>query len=180
MGPVEVIYGIVAVFIAIIAFARGYSKELGSTMIILATIFVLSFVEGRVISLFNGAGASLFGGDVQATNLALSLLFQLLFISAVFAGYAGITLEFPGRPAPPPQGQLLTMAVGLLNGYLVAGTLWYYQDRFLYPVQALGLIQLPLTARGQALVEFLPQNLFESPVYWMIPVAVLLILRVRG
>jgi len=180
MGPVEVIYGIVALFIAIVAFARGYSKELGSTVIILATIFVLSFLEGRVVNLFDRAGTSFFGSDAQATNLALSLLFQLLFILPVFAGYAGITLEFPGRPAAPPLGTLLTVAVGLLNGYLVAGTLWYYQDRFLYPVQALGLIQLPLTARGQALVQFLPQNLFESPVYWMIPVAVLLILRVRG
>ncbi|MCA9797889.1 MAG: hypothetical protein KC910_39050, partial [Candidatus Eremiobacteraeota bacterium] len=81
---------------------------------------------------------------------------------------------------PPPQGPLISLAVGLLNGYLVAGTLWYYQQLFGYPLQSLGLIQLPLTARGQAWVELLPQNLFESPVYWMIPVAVLLIWRVRG
>jgi len=63
---------------------------------------------------------------------------------------------------------------------LIAGTLWYYQDRFGYPSQLFSVIQLPLTATGQALVAVVPQRLFESPVYWMIPVAVLIILRVKG
>jgi hypothetical protein len=180
MGPVEVIFGIVAIFITLIGFARGYPKELGTTIIVLASIFVLSFVEERVLNLSGTIQEALLGGDAAATNLLLSLLFELIFIAVVFASYAGITLDFPGRPAPAPQGSLISLAVGLLNGYLVAGTLWYYQALFQYPLQAFGLVQLPLTARGTALVALLPQNLFESPVYWMIPVAVLLIWRVKG
>lgn len=180
MGPVEVIFGIIVIFITLVALARGYPKELGNTVIILATIFVLSFVEARLVSLLTPVGQELLGGDAAAANLLLSTLFEFLFISAVFASYAGITFDFPGRPQPPPVGPALTLAIGLLNGYLIAGTLWYYQDRFQYPTQLLGLIQLPLTATGQALVAVLPQNLFESPVYWMIPVAALIILRVRG
>jgi len=180
MGPVEVIFGIVAIFITLIGFARGYPKELGTTIIILASIFVLSFVEERVLNLSDTVQSTLFSGDVGATNLLLSLIFEILFIVVVFASYAGITLDFPGRPARPPQGTIISLSVGLLNGYLIAGTLWYYQHLFQYPLQSLGLIQLPLTPRGQDWVEILPQNLFESPVYWMIPVAVLLIWRVRG
>lgn len=180
MGPVEAIFGVVAIFITLIGFARGYPKELGTTIIILAAIFVLSFIEERVLNLSGTIQNSLLDGDVDATNLLLSMLFEVLFIVAVFASYAGITLDFPGRPARPPQGTLISLAVGALNGYLIAGTLWYYQDLFNYPLQSLGLVQLPLTARGQAWVALLPQNLFESPVYWMIPVAVLLIWRVRG
>lgn len=180
MGPVEVIFGIIAIFITLIGFARGYSKELGTTIIILAAIFVLSFIEERVLNLSDTIQNSLFNGDANATSLLLSMIFEALFVVAVFASYAGITLDFPGRPARPPQGTLISLSVGLLNGYLIAGTLWYYQHLFNYPVQSLGLIQLPLTQRGQAWVDLLPQNLFESPVYWMIPVAVLLIWRVRG
>jgi len=180
MGPLEVIFGIIVIFIALVALARGYPKELGNTVIILAAIFVLSFFEARIIGLFTRVGPALFGSDAQATDLFLSVLFQILFISTVFASYAGITFDFPGRPLPPPTGPLITLAIGLLNGYLIAGTLWYYQDRFQYPAQLLGIIQLPLTTTGQALVAVLPQKLFESPVYWMIPVAALIILRVRG
>lgn len=180
MGPLEVIFGVIVIFITLVALARGYPKELGNTVIILATIFVLSFVETRVIDLIDDAALTLFANDVQATNLFLSAVFQVFFVIAVFASYAGITFDFPGRPLPPPTGTLITLTIGLLNGYLIAGTLWYYQDRFQYPTQLLGIIQLPLTATGQAIIPLLPQNLFESPVYWMIPVAVLIILRVRG
>lgn len=180
MGPVEVIFGVVAIFITLIGFARGYPKELGTTVIILASIFVLSFVQDRVLNLSDTVSDTLLGGDAAATDLLFSLFFEGLFIAIVFASYAGITLDFPGRAAPPPQGTLFSLAVGLLNGYLIAGTLWYYQHIFNYPLQRFDVVQLPLTERGQALVNVLPQNLFESPVYWMIPVAVLLIWRVRG
>lgn len=180
MGSLELIFAIIVIFILLVALARGYPRELGNTVIILATIFVLSFFEDRLIGLLNRVGPSLVGGDAQAVNFLLSAIFTVVFISAVFASYAGITLDFPGRPMSAPLGPLLTLAVGLLNGYLIAGTIWYYQDRFQYPTQLLGTIQLPLTATGQTLVQVLPQRLFESPVYWMIPVAVLIIWRVRG
>lgn len=180
MGPIEVIFGVIAVFITLIGFARTYPKELGNTVIILASIFVLSFLQERVLNLSDTVGNTLLGGDQQATNLFMSLLFEALFIIAIFASYAGITFDFQGRPAPAPQGTLLSLAVGALNGYLIAGTLWYYQHLFNYPLQTLGVFELPLTALGAELVAILPQNLFESPVYWMIPVAALLLLRVRG
>ena len=180
MGSLELIFGIIVIFIMLVALARGYPLELGNTVIILATIFVFSFFETRLVNVFNRIGPGLVGGDAQTANLLLSAIFEILFISVVFASYAGITFDFPGRPMSAPLGPLLTLAVGLLNGYLIAGTLWYYQDRFQYPSQLLGLIQLPLTATGQTLVQVLPQRLFESPVYWMIPVAVLIILRVKG
>lgn len=180
MGPLELTFGVIVIFIVLVALARGYPKELGNTVIILATIFVLSFFEARIVALFKAVGPSLVGDNTATINLFLSLLFEVIFIMAVFASYAGITFDFPGRPVGAPVGPLLTLAVGLLNGYLIAGTLWYYQDHFGYPNQLLGVIQLPLTATGQALVTVVPQRLFESPVYWMIPVAVLIILRVKG
>jgi uncharacterized membrane protein required for colicin V production len=182
MGPLEVIFTIIVIIFALIGLARGYKRELGSTLIILVAIFVLSFFEEEITRLFGTVSAQLFASNnpSEARNLVYLSFFQIIFAVIVFAGYAGRTLEFPGTPAPPPLGSLLDLAVGTLNGYLIAGTLWYYLDRFGYPTQAFGWIQLPLTSTGQALVEFLPQRIFESPTYWMIPVAALLILRVRG
>jgi hypothetical protein len=183
MGPLEVFFIAIGITIALIGVARGYQKELGTTLIILVAIFVLTFLEERIINAFTTASGQLdivIGNQNEDTNLFLTLLFQVTFIMAVFASYSGRTLDFPGRQAPPPQGTLLSLAVGALNGYLVAGTLWYYLDRFNYPVQTWGLVQLPLTPTGQAMVEFLPQRIFDSPAYWMLPVAALLLLRVRG
>ena len=37
-----------------------------------------------------------------------------------------------------------------------------------------------LTPTGAEMVALLPQRLFDSPVYWMVPVAVLIVFLVRG
>lgn len=182
MNPVELTFYTIGLIVTLIALARGYGQELGSMVIIMVAIFVLSFFEDEITNLFRSVGEVLFSGsdNSQAINLFLMFVFQFIFVIIVFMGYAGRTLAFAGTELPPPQGTFLTLAVGALNGYLIAGTLWYYLDIFGYPVQSLGWICLPLTATGQQLVSLLPQRLFESPTYWMIPVAALLILRVRG
>jgi hypothetical protein len=183
MGPLEVFFVTIGFIIALIGLARGYKRELGSTLIILVAIFVLTFFEERIIGVFTLIGdrvLTVVGTQSELRNLLLMAAFQVVFVVIVFAGYAGRTLEFPGSPAPAPLGTFFDLSVGALNGYLVAGTLWYYLDRFNYPAQSLGLIQLPLTPTGQSMVALLPERLFESPAYWMLPVAVLLILRVRG
>jgi len=116
MGPLELTFGVIVIFITLVALARGYAKELGSTVIILATIFVLSFFETRIVNLLNTVGPSLLGDDPATVNLFSSVLFEVIFIMAVFASYAGITFDFPGRQVGAPVGPLLTLAVGLLNG----------------------------------------------------------------
>lgn len=183
MSPLETFFVTIGVMIALIGLARGYKRELGATLIILVAIFVLTFFESRIITGFTTVGDQVLqvsGNQPEWRNLFITLTFQIVFIMIVFASYAGRTLDFSGTPAPPPQGTLLSMAVGALNGYLVAGTLWYYLHKFDYPLRLLGLVQLPLTPTGTTLVQFLPQSIFESPAYWMLPVAVLLLLRVRG
>jgi hypothetical protein len=186
MGPIEVVYSTIAIMIGLVGVARGYARELGNTLVIMAGIFLLTFQETLILNLFRRTGERDFSIAVDQTDLLnffISTAFTLVFISIVFASYSGRVFTFAtfgGRQAGPPHGVLISLLVGLLNGYLIAGTLWYYQDKFNYPLQRFGLIRLPLTPTGEALVALLPQKVFESPVYWMVPVAVLLIFLVRG
>ncbi len=181
MNPVEYAFYVIGGIIMLIALARGYKQELGATLIILVAIFVLTFFEEEILGVLTHTSNVLVGpSSGEASQLFLMFIFQVIFVVIVFMGYAGRTLEFPGTELPAPQGTLLTLAVGALNGYLIAGTLWYYLDNFNYPVQSIGIICLPLTTTATQLVQLLPQRLFESPTYWMLPVAALLILRVRG
>ena len=175
MGPIEIIYGSIAVIVVMIGLARGYVKELGNTLVLLSAIFLLSLGQSRI--------AGVLGGRVGAddVNLLLSAFFSILFIAITFASYSGRTVTFSGRPAPPPGGTLLSLLIGLLNGYLIAGSLWYYQDIWEYPIQRLVPAFDPnLTETADTMVKYLPQTLFDSPVYWAIPVILLLLLRVRG
>jgi uncharacterized membrane protein required for colicin V production len=181
MGPVELIFISIGLVVTLIGLARGYVKELGSTLIILVAIFILTFFEDQLSGLLTAIGTALGGGDdTQSNELLLSTTYSIIFVVIVFGAYAGRTLNFTGTPAPPPQGTLISILIGALNGYLIAGTLWYYQHTYNYPIGQIVTFQNTLTDTAQTLVEYLPPSLFDNPVYWIVPVAVLLIIRVRG
>lgn len=181
MGPVELIFFTIGIIVTLIGLARGYVRELGSTLIILVAIFILSFFQNELSGALTNLSARLGALEGEdGSNLLLSFIFTLLFSAIVFMSYSGRTLAFNGTPAPPPQGTLISLAIGLLNGYLIAGTLWYYQDVYDYPISQFVEFTTPLTERAQELVNYLPPTLFENPVYWVVPVAVLLLIKVRG
>ncbi len=182
MGPVELIFISIGLTVTLIGLARGYVKELGSTLIILVAIFILTFFEEQLTGVVTTVGNA-FGGDSDGSTtneLLLSTIYSIIFIVIVFGAYSGRTLNFSGTPAPPPQGTLLSLIIGLLNGYLIAGTLWYYQHNYGYPIGQVTVFENTLTETAQTLIEYLPPALFDNPVYWIVPVAVLLIFRVRG
>jgi hypothetical protein len=181
MGPVELIFISIGLVVTLIGLARGYVKELGSTLIILVAIFILTFFEDQLTGVLTTIGGALGNdGDTASNELLLSTVYSIIFIVIVFGAYSGRTLNFQGTPAPPPQGTLIRLLIGLLNGYLIAGTLWYYQDKFNYPIGQLVTFENTLTDTAQTLINYLPPSLFDNPVYWIVPVAVLLIIRVRG
>lgn len=180
MGPLEIYYGTIALIVTLIGVARGYSKELGSTMIILVAIFLLMFVEERLNPILLTVRDFLWTNDVVPETLFLSLVYQIFFVSAIFAGYSGRTINFGGQEVAPPQRTLLNLLIGGLNGYLIAGTLWYYQHAYGYPFRRWGLGVQPLTFTEQIWVDLIPQYLLPVASLWMIPIAVLLLLRVRG
>lgn len=174
MGPVQYVYLTIAVIIALIGLARGYDKELGNSIIFMLTIALLGFVEGRYETQLADLAGRAFGGD--NTNTILFLLYSLVFVVVVFSSYSGITLTYGGTPMRGFLGSLLSLAIGIFNGYLVAGTLWHYANKFGYPFT--GVTQLdPNQARALGLM---PQTIFPDTLFWIVPAAILLILRVRG
>ncbi|MBP7964495.1 MAG: hypothetical protein KBG20_19040 [Caldilineaceae bacterium] len=183
MGPVEAVFFTIGILVTLIGLARGYDKELGNTVIILVAIFVLAFFDTPITRLLDVVVTrlpGLSGGSPEGKALIISGAYTLAFAAIVFASYAGRTLNMGARPAKPPVGTVYTFLIALLNGYLVSGTIWYYQDIFNYPLQRLGWVVLPLTKTAETLTNFLPQTLFPSPIYWMVPVAILLLIRVKG
>lgn len=182
VGVIEIYFGTIALIIVLIALARGYQRELGSTMIIMVAIFLLMLLEERLNPILTRVGTRVFALEETPGNqqLFLSGVYQLSFVAAVFAGYAGQTITFSGKPLPPPRGTIYTLAIGLINGYLIAGTLWYFQNAYDYPLSRFGLLKPEFTPLAEALIRVLPQYLMPSASLWMIPIAVLLLLRVRG
>ncbi len=183
MGPVEGFFFSIAVIVVLIGLARGYSRELGNTIVFMSTILLYAVFYQYGASFLVRIGEFF---APEAVNVFLSFVLSVIFVSIIFASYAGRTFDFRGREAPPPGGTLISFAIGLTNGYLVAGTLWFTQAIFEYPLQRFFPWFIPVDPTpATTLIElgqvwYWPPVLFPSAVFWAIPIVILLILRVRG
>ncbi len=175
MGPVYYVFLAIGLTIALIGLARGYDKELGNSIVLMITVAVVGFIADRYQPRLAELASGVLG--VENTDRFLWLLYSVVFVAVVFSSYSGVTLNFGGRPAHGFLGRVISLAVGAFNGYLIAGSLWFFAHQFNYP---LGGVQQPLNATATELVSLLPQTIFPDPLYWIVPAAVLLILRVRG
>lgn len=103
----------------VIGAVRGPAKELGTSAILLLSLFSMKVgweqIGSRIV-------AAVPGGLPEATVMAIYYMVGILFVA--FIAYEGIVLQFP---MAKPSGLLKTILgffCGLLNGYLVVGTIW--------------------------------------------------------
>lgn len=173
MGPIEVLWIAVVVMFVFIGIARGYDKELGSTIVILVALLLISLfgsqAEAALYSLIDRFASE------QTAQLLTMLIFQGLFIAITVAGYAGVTLQYPGVPPTGCSGLTLNAFFGGVNGILVAGTLWYYLAKYDYPLDF--IVTDNLSPFAEAVQAYLPPTWPSTVlILWL---ALLIILRVR-
>ena len=178
MNPIEILFITIGFIVALIGITRGHVKESGVTMVLFAAIFLLTYLEPRILRVLARVIGPWSETDrLNPNNLFYFLLFAVVFGSLVYASYAGRVVNLNPNQVAGPQGTTFDIVLGVINGYLVAGMLWYYLDKFKYPLIS---IEPTLSDEAQAFVEFLPPTLFPSPFFWVVPIALLLVLRVIG
>ena len=178
MGPIETVFIGIGAVLAIIGVTRGHVKEIGVTIILFTLIFLLLYLQEYIIRFLT----AIFGpystvNRLDPNNLLFFILFSGLYLSVVYASYSGRVLDLKANQVGGSQGAFYDLLLGFTNAYLISGMVWYYLNFFQYPLPS---IQLPLTTVGQAMVPFLPGYIFPSPFFWIIPVAITLLLRVIG
>jgi hypothetical protein len=168
VGPIEIAFLMLLTVFAIIGIVRGYPRELGVTTMLLVALFVLEFLNERYQGLVDQALGIVTGQDEIGPLRAWVFVITLVVIA--FITYQGQTLAFPGK-----AGRLFfDLGTGLLNGYLLVGSIWYYLHQAGWP----GLpVMEPFTAFYQAAVRLLPPAVFSWP-YFIGLAVILLIARV--
>ena len=181
MGPFEYLWLTVFVIFILIAFVRGYHRELGTTTLIFVALFLITyFAVPKLPEIINKLYRETFHTSLSQRTIEhiMASGLSVFFIAIIFASYAGDTFAFKGKPAKGFTGFLYNLLVGAMNGYLIAGTLWYLQDYFHYPVTDFHILQLPLTTTGEHIANFLPPYVVP-PIFWAVLVGVMLIFKVR-
>jgi hypothetical protein len=161
----------VGAIFGVIGIVRGYQRELGVTTMLLITLFVITFTDEqlgeRITALLLDAGLSESAITSLFSVFACSLLVLVTFIS-----YEGVSLVFPGTGGK----WFLSLLVGLTNGYLFAGSIWYYLSEADWILVQVLPDYSPLY---EFLVNFLPPAIFGWPYFILLAVGMLLLRVVR-
>ncbi len=170
MGPVEILFlSIIAIF-GVVGIVRGYHRELGVTTMLLVALFVTEFVPVYLGSYLNRFVGQATDGSAAQIARTTDLIWILVLIVITYISYQGETLTFPGAGS----NAFLGLLIGLLNGYLFAGSIWYFLAGAGWP----GLHVVPPFS---PLYDFLFKVLPPAVLTWqflIIVVALMLILRV--
>lgn len=161
MVNVDGVLLILILIMGIVGVVRGFLRELGVTLVLVATLWALSMIGPIVVKFFDGGGLPFLGlGPVETSTNTQNLLFLAssgLMLIAGFWSYEGETLSYEGQAPKRFVGVALSFLIGAVNGYLLFGTLLWLSNLFGYPFS---LVQPPLPEA--TLIALLPPALLAS------------------
>lgn len=164
MIPIEYAFGTLVLIFALIGVVRGFLRELGVTTVMLFILFMLSLLEPFLDQGFTKAMA-LAPGILHPENQARVQTWFFISIIAIiaFISYAGETLSFGGERLGGFLGGALGALIGAFNGYLIAGSVWYYLHKWGYAISWMGFAPEQLSEQAQTIVKFLPISFLGQP-----------------
>ena len=172
MGPVEVVFLVVIAIFGAIGVVRGWQRELGVTTMLLLALFVVEFVlttpvGARVESFLSGANVT------EAQIIALQSMAAVgLLLLVTFISYQGLGLVYPGSG----KNNFLSLMIGLVNGYLFAGSIWYYLARANWPLVN---VVPDFSSFYKFFVQILPPEIFGWQFFILLAVGMLIIRVIR-
>jgi hypothetical protein len=169
MGPVEIVFVSIWVVFGIIGVVRGVWRELGVTTMLLIALLLLQLLTGQFAKQWNAA-LGLFIADPGALKHAESLIAVAFLLVIAFISYQGDTLTFPGKG----DNWFFSLGTGLLNGYLFAGSIWYYLDAAGWPG---GIINSCFSTFYTTMVKLLPPAVLQWQLLILL-VVFMMIMRV--
>jgi uncharacterized membrane protein required for colicin V production len=178
MVSLIVVFWMYVILFAIIGAMRGWARELLVSFAVILALFIISVLEDFVP----------FIKDLLTQNAQMLFWFRMIMVVAlVFFGYQTPNIQrlaAGNRFARDRlQDVLLGVFLGALNGYLIAGTIWWYLDNAGYPFPNVisappaGSTVADTTARMMALM---PPDLLggSSAIYFAVALAFAFVLVV--
>ncbi len=153
MVSIQDLFILLILVMGIVGMVRGFLKELGVTLVLIATLFALDRLIPIMNGFINGGGAGFLGlgpvPETQSTDGLLFLLFAAMMVGATYISYQGETLAYEGNNPKGIVGALLGFLIGAVNGYLLFGTIWWLLNFYQYPF---GLVAQPLPEAATQIV----------------------------
>lgn len=163
------------ILFGVIGAMRGWAKELLVTFSVILAVFIINVLERYIPAVYQTittASASQFWLRAMIVMLLVFFGYQTPNIQRL-AGNKFVREKF--------QDSLLGFFLGAFNGYLIAGTLWFFMDQANYPFPYI-MAPDPNTPHGEAalrILEWLPPRWLGPPIiYFAIAIAFLFVIIV--
>lgn len=170
MISIHIVFWIFVLVFAVIGALRGWGRELLVTFSLILSIFILSIVEkfspGLEKSIVKDGASNLFWLRFAVT------------VGLVVFGYQSV--NFSRISASPRlirgnlQDTLLGLFIGVINGFLIVGTIWFYLHDSKYPLDFISAPQAGTNAGDAALkmIPYLAPSWLSSPaIYFAVAIA---------
>jgi len=164
MMPLTAVFGMLVILFGILGGFRGWAKEmlvLFSMVLALFLIYILQTYVPGLTDILNVQGSQ--------TQFFIRASFILLL---TFFGY-----QSPNLPAFAPkftrdklQDWLLGFILGMFNGYLIFGSIWYYLHIADYPWP--DLVSPPPADVVENFIKFLPPKVIGEPPYILFAIGI--------
>lgn len=182
MGPVELIFFIVIAIFAFIGAVRGVSRELGVTLMLLVGLMVLLLIDQYLLDDIYRFLDILFPGNTALQMSIVAFAYTAFMIVIAYISYEGRTISFSSVPllsdfvksSGGSAGTFAGFLTGIVNGYLLAGTIWYYLACANWPLMR---ITAPFNDLYYAISAILPPEIFKW-YYVVVLIVLLLIIKV--
>ena len=174
MMSLAVVFWMYVILFAVIGGLRGWAKEiLVSFSVILALAFT-ALLEHYMP----------FVRDVLLPQQSSTLFWMrsIILIMLVFFGYQTVNFQrFAGKLTRERlEHAILGIVIGALNGYLIAGTIWFYMSDSKYPFP--DIVSAPtgtVATIANNMLRFMPPNLLGIPgIYFAVVVAFIFVIVV--
>jgi hypothetical protein len=155
------VFWIFVLLFGVIGMIRGWVRDIQATAAAVLAMFIIEQISP----------ADQLAADPLGTLRRLVMLKAAILMIVVFFGYQGpVVISFAtrgranaNRPRESMQEAILGLGVGLLNGYLIVGALWWYLHVAQYPFEwMISPLNFPDSASAQ-MISALPLRYLASP-----------------
>lgn len=144
---------VVAVFMAIVGFLRGWNREILATAGIMLAAFALfqfdSLLRGTIL--------------LTAPREQTFLIQFIIFLIVVYFSYRQGSGTSADRERQGTQSSILGALMGAVNGYLIMGMVWYYLDINAYPLDPL-IIAPEIGSPSAESIAIIPMLVFSGGI----------------
>ena len=169
MGPVEIVFIAVWLLFRFIGLVRGIWKELGVTVMLFIGLLFLQVVAGPFAKYW-ATFIGIFSSDPTTQKVISNMIAVAVMLIVAFISYQGEVLTYPGKG----DNWFFSLGIGLLNGWLLAGSIWYYFDKAGWPG---GFVNSPFSQYYTTMVKLLPPAVLSWQALVLL-VVFMMILRV--